>query len=247
MRLPVRALAALLPLALAPAALGQQGKTTLEQTIVGGDPAEAFQFLRVGPGEPYAVLSDLAEPKPGRERRRVSLAYFGHLSDFQLADEESPARVEFLDPDPSGTASSAWRPQEALQVAPGGRVDPRDEPVSVESRAAAWRHARTDGERRADGRSRRQHAAQRDRVGRAAARGRHARPEQRHRRPLRKLLPAGHAARRPRGLHRRTGLRRLLRVGFASTTPTPRPGSTRTGPRIRASWTARRRRSRPRG
>jgi metallophosphoesterase (TIGR03767 family) len=109
-------LAALLPLILAPAALGHQGKTTLEQTITGGDPAEAFQFLKIGPGEPYAVRGDLLAPKAGRERRRVSLAYFGQITDFQLADEESPSRVEFLDPDPSGTAGSAWRPQEALVI-----------------------------------------------------------------------------------------------------------------------------------
>ena len=37
-------------------------------------------------------------PRHGRETRRVPLAYFGQLTDFQLADEESPARVEFLDP-----------------------------------------------------------------------------------------------------------------------------------------------------
>ena len=190
------------------------GTSTLEETITGGDPAEAFQLLTLGPGEPYAVLTDLAEPRAGRERRRVSLAYFGHLSDFQLADEESPVRVEFLDPDPSRTASSAWRPQEALlvhQVDESVRAMNRflssPVPQGDGTRAA-------DGQRRPDGRPRRQHAAQRDGVGREAARGRHARPEQRHRRPLGKLVPAGHAARRPGGLHRRAGLRRLLRVGF---------------------------------
>ena len=45
------------------------------------------------------------------QRRRRSLAYFGQLTDFQLADEESPARVEFVD----RGRSSAWRPHEALQ------------------------------------------------------------------------------------------------------------------------------------
>ena len=105
-----------LALSLAPAASGSDGKSTLEQTITGGDPAEAFQFLELGPGEPYELRGDLAAAKAGRQNRRVSLAYFGQLSDFQLADEESPARVELLDPDPSRTASAAWRPQEALQV-----------------------------------------------------------------------------------------------------------------------------------
>src|SRR4051794_39674331 len=92
------------------------GKSTLEQTIGGGDPAEGFQSLGPGPGEAYTLRDELAVPHPGRDRRRVSLVYFGQLSDFQLADEESPARVEFLDPDPSGTARAAWRPQEALQA-----------------------------------------------------------------------------------------------------------------------------------
>jgi metallophosphoesterase (TIGR03767 family) len=109
-------LGSLLALALAPAASGSDGKSTLEQTIVGDDPAAGFQFLQRGPGEAYKVRGDLAATKPGRQNRRASLAYFGQLSDFQLADEESPARVEFLDPDPSATASAAWRPQEALQV-----------------------------------------------------------------------------------------------------------------------------------
>ena len=109
-------LALALPLVLAPAATGHNGKSTLDQTIVGGDPAEAFQFLEIGPGEPYAVRADILAPQAGRERRRVSLAYFGQITDFQLADEESPARVEFTDPDPSGFASSAWRPQEAFVI-----------------------------------------------------------------------------------------------------------------------------------
>jgi metallophosphoesterase (TIGR03767 family) len=91
-----------------------RGDSTLDHTVTGGDPKQGFQFLRLGPGEPYAVRDDLAAPQAGRDARRRSLAYFGQITDFQLADEESPARVEFLDTDPSGTASSAFRPQEAL-------------------------------------------------------------------------------------------------------------------------------------
>jgi len=108
--LPLAALASLL---VASPVLGH-GRSTLEQTIVGGDKTESFQFLTIGPGEPYAVRDELAEPQGGRDGRRNSLAYFGQISDFQLSDEESPARVEFLDQDPSGFASSAWRPQEAV-------------------------------------------------------------------------------------------------------------------------------------
>ena len=47
----------------------------------------------------------------GRADRRHSLAYFAQLTDFQLADEESPARVEFADSGPN----PAFRPQEAFQ------------------------------------------------------------------------------------------------------------------------------------
>jgi metallophosphoesterase (TIGR03767 family) len=90
------------------------GDSTLDHTVAGGDPAQAFQFLTIGPGEPYAVRNDLATPLAGRDARRRSLAYFGQITDFQLADEESPARVEFVDQDPSGNTISAWRPQEAM-------------------------------------------------------------------------------------------------------------------------------------
>jgi metallophosphoesterase (TIGR03767 family) len=90
------------------------GDSTLEHTVTGDDPKQKFSFLRIGPGEPYAVRNDLIGPQDGRAARRRSLAYFGQITDFQLADEESPARVEFADVDPSNTANAAWRPQEAL-------------------------------------------------------------------------------------------------------------------------------------
>ncbi len=94
-----------------------EGHSTLERTIcptVALCPDEAFTFLRTGPGESHFVREELARARPGRDNRRRSLAYLTQLTDFQLSDEESPARVEFLDNDPSETASSAWRPQEAL-------------------------------------------------------------------------------------------------------------------------------------
>jgi metallophosphoesterase (TIGR03767 family) len=89
------------------------GQTTVQQRIVpvGG---EGFDQLTVGPGEPYVVRDGgFGAPQPGRESRRTSIAYFGQLSDFQLADEESPARVEFLDPAGS-PVEAAFRPWEAL-------------------------------------------------------------------------------------------------------------------------------------
>ena len=49
----------------------------------------------------------------GRAGKRTSLAFFGQLTDPQIADEMSPARVDFLDP--AGNAiKSSWRPQEAF-------------------------------------------------------------------------------------------------------------------------------------
>jgi metallophosphoesterase (TIGR03767 family) len=91
------------------------GKTSLEQRIVGGSSQGRFRTLSSAPGEPYVVRQDgLGTAGSGRESRRRSLIYFSQLTDFQLADEESPARVEFLDGDPTGTASAAFRPWEGL-------------------------------------------------------------------------------------------------------------------------------------
>jgi metallophosphoesterase (TIGR03767 family) len=72
------------------------------------------------PGWPIEVRDDFAEPRPGREDRRVPLVSFAHGTDYQFPDAQSPARVEFLaryadEPVPS-FLSSAQRPQEALIV-----------------------------------------------------------------------------------------------------------------------------------
>jgi metallophosphoesterase (TIGR03767 family) len=95
------------------------GHPTTEQTIVGDDPAAGFSTLRLGSGEPYRVRRDHTEPQRGkrqRRARRVSLAYFGQITDFQLADEQSPAREERTDAEPwrRGVGSSGYRPQEAM-------------------------------------------------------------------------------------------------------------------------------------
>jgi hypothetical protein len=93
------------------------GKTTVEQRIAGKG-GSGFQFLRLTGGESYTVRKELGTAHGGRDERRRSLAYFAQLTDFQLADEESPARVEFLEPFATppipGLVSAAWRPQEAL-------------------------------------------------------------------------------------------------------------------------------------
>jgi metallophosphoesterase (TIGR03767 family) len=92
------------------------GKSTAQQRVVPTG-SDSFVTLTLGPGEPYVVRQDLAPAGSKRAKKRRSLAYFGQLSDFQLADEESPGRVEFLDP-PNGTQfpfDAAWRPWEALE------------------------------------------------------------------------------------------------------------------------------------
>ncbi len=88
-------------------------KTTVQQRIVPNADA-GFRELSLGPGEGYTVRQEFGSAQAGRESRRTSLAYFGQLSDFQLADEESPARVESFDAFGS-PFDAAWRPWEALQ------------------------------------------------------------------------------------------------------------------------------------
>jgi metallophosphoesterase (TIGR03767 family) len=92
------------------------GQSTLQQRIVPAAPG-AFRFLQLGAGEPYTVRQELATAGSERASKRTSLVYFGQLSDFQLADEESPARVEVVDPfaTPTFPIGAAWRPWEALE------------------------------------------------------------------------------------------------------------------------------------
>jgi len=107
-------------LAQAPTSGATLGKSTLEQTIR-GEPRSpgAFAALSPAPGEPHVVREgQIGTARAGRERRRRSLVYFAQLTDFQLSDEESPARVEFVDSSADDPLNSpfgaAWRPQEAL-------------------------------------------------------------------------------------------------------------------------------------
>ena len=89
------------------------GKTTLETTIRPG--AGDFRLLSQGSGEPFVAREGegIGQAQAGRAERRLSLLYFANLSDFQLADEESPARVENVD-NAGGPVSAAWRPMEAF-------------------------------------------------------------------------------------------------------------------------------------
>jgi metallophosphoesterase (TIGR03767 family) len=67
--------------------------------------------LEYGPAEPMQVRADLAEPRPGGSARL--LIHFAQMTDTQLVDEESPARVEFVDR-VGEPFIAAYRPQEGL-------------------------------------------------------------------------------------------------------------------------------------
>ncbi len=89
-------------------------KTTTSYATIGGSASAPYSRLKLEAGWKRVVRGDLAAARKGRLARRRSLLYFAQLSDFQLADEESPARAEVLDI--SGSPfESAWRPQEALE------------------------------------------------------------------------------------------------------------------------------------
>jgi metallophosphoesterase (TIGR03767 family) len=84
--------------------------TTLEGTIVdrNGD-----GLLDSAAGEQRLLRVELGAPQPGRDARRRVLISFVQMTDFQLVDEESPARVELVDRY-GGSLDAAYRPQEGL-------------------------------------------------------------------------------------------------------------------------------------
>ena len=99
----------------APALPASLEKTTTSYATIGGDPAAPYSRLKLLPGWKRVVRDDLGTGPQGRRlARRRSLLYFAQLSDFQLADEESPARAEVLDL-ANSVFTSAWRPQEAFE------------------------------------------------------------------------------------------------------------------------------------
>jgi metallophosphoesterase (TIGR03767 family) len=84
--------------------------TTVEKTIQDTD---GDNLLEPAPGEDYTVIGAPENFRPPRD----SILNFLQLSDFQAVDEESPARVEFLDSTqrlPASPFSAAYRPQEAV-------------------------------------------------------------------------------------------------------------------------------------
>src|SRR5918997_5396012 len=107
------AAAVLLALAAAPAAGAPT--TTLQRTIQdcateNAPPSRCDNLLEYAPGEDYTVFgadSDFRPPRGG------SVLNFLQLTDFQAVDEESPARVEFLDTTqrgPFAPFAAAYRP-----------------------------------------------------------------------------------------------------------------------------------------
>ena len=111
-----RRLAAVLAVALAPlVALGTSASadTTLRSTIApaGGT---GYQPLEAAGGERHVVRrGGSARARSGRAADRRSLLMFAQLTDPQIVDELSPARVDFADA-AGGEIKSSWRPQEAL-------------------------------------------------------------------------------------------------------------------------------------
>lgn len=89
------------------------GLTTLDATVQIG-PQDGI--LECGPGQPLVVRDELAGADPARAQARTALTSFFAIADVQLADEESPARGEGVDPcEPlPGVSSSAFRPHETM-------------------------------------------------------------------------------------------------------------------------------------
>ena len=140
------------------------GKTTLQQKIVPDDATGYNQLELDATASGYVVREEgVGVAQTDREDRRESLLYFGQLSDFQLADEESPARVEVLD---TGPFSSAWRTNDALLA---HQADAMIQQINAFAPASPLDAG--DGSNRADGlhhqhrRHRRQPTEERDGVG----------------------------------------------------------------------------------
>jgi len=112
--LPAAAVLALL--ALAPASSADPtGRTTLRETVEPGS-GTGFVSLERADGEPYVVRrGGSAKVMHHRAARRRSLAFFAQLTDPQIVDEMSPARVDFVDP-AGGALKSSHRPHEALAL-----------------------------------------------------------------------------------------------------------------------------------
>ena len=84
------------------------GKSTLEETIQRS--GSGYGELTAGEGESYIVRRLNARPQGRRDDTRKTIAFFGHFTDPQVADEMSPGRLEAAD----RLISAAQRPWEAM-------------------------------------------------------------------------------------------------------------------------------------
>lgn len=91
------------------------GATPPPATTLGGTIVDLNRDGRLDPaaGEQRIVRTELGTAQAGRQSRRRLLLSFVQLSDLQLVDEESPARVELVDRY-GGSLDPAYRPQEGL-------------------------------------------------------------------------------------------------------------------------------------
>jgi metallophosphoesterase (TIGR03767 family) len=100
-------------LAVPVAAADPAGKSTLDETVLAAG-GSGFQSLSAHSGEARMVRrGGSARAKGRRTSKRRSLLMFAQLTDPQIVDEMSPARVDFADP-AGGDISASWRPQEAF-------------------------------------------------------------------------------------------------------------------------------------
>jgi metallophosphoesterase (TIGR03767 family) len=105
----VRRLAVLVPLVLlASGASASELASPGFRTIVDRNHDNRLEY---GPREGYTLRTDLAQPGPSPAR--TLLIHFAQMTDTQLVDEESPARVEFVDR-VGPPYEAAYRPQEGL-------------------------------------------------------------------------------------------------------------------------------------
>ena len=89
------------------------GKTTLEETLAPAPGSGYLRLRRQGRDLRRAPRRLRQGEGASATAKRRSLLSFVQLTDPQIADEMSPARVDFADP-AGGELKSSWRPQEAL-------------------------------------------------------------------------------------------------------------------------------------
>ncbi|HEX8101445.1 MAG TPA: hypothetical protein VF533_02440 [Solirubrobacteraceae bacterium] len=108
--------AAVLPLVLAPTALADPaGRDTTREVIAPGGGTGYVPLHRAGGEDRVVRRAPGAQARRGRAGRRRSLLFFAQVTDPQIVDEMSPARVDFADP-AGGEIKSSWRPHEALST-----------------------------------------------------------------------------------------------------------------------------------